>query len=146
MTLSVSQANMANVTEEKLHQVVRAWLRDHVNAAGGQRKLGVKTGIKHPQISNALDEEGNGQVSWRMLALISEMPGMSMSRVFDQLAGRCAAIEGSASPGKRVASGPVQASTAADEAAEAAEEIEVLRGSAGRAGKHAPKAPHSPRK
>lgn len=93
MTSAVYEANIDPVKEKQLHDVLREWLRSFVDTAGGQRRLDAATGIKYPQISVAL---GGGKVSWRMLALISEMPGMSMARVFDQLAGRCLATERSA--------------------------------------------------
>lgn len=90
MTTGCYEATIDAVTEERLHEIMRDWLREQIRKAGSQRKLDEKSGIKHPQMSAALH---GGQVSWLMIARISAMPGMSMSRVFDQLAERCADAE-----------------------------------------------------
>lgn len=130
---------MRDVTEDKLLGIVRDWLRDHMKPYESQRKFGVATGIKHEQLSVALNKDNEGQVSWRMLALVSELPGMSMGRVFDQLAGRCQALEAAAANDpKPVASGQVLEANAREEAAAAKREIAALRDAGAQAGKQAP--------
>jgi len=90
MTTTVYQAKLGTVTEDRLHEIMREWLQALTEEAGGPVEFARMTGIKSPQISRSLN---GGQVSYRMVALISELPGMTMARVFEQLAGRSADAE-----------------------------------------------------
>ncbi len=80
---------MAAMKEEEIRTILRTYFKERIDQKVGKARGSIKaferlTEIKHPQISLALS--GDGEVSWGMLAKISETIGPSMDSILNDLA------------------------------------------------------------
>ena len=79
-----------DMDEDSLRELVRQWFEDMVEAFadGNEAEFGRLIGVKQPTVHNARNRARKHNVSWKMIALVSEKLGVPMRSIFEELADR----------------------------------------------------------